>query len=76
MNKEKRKQLNKAIGLLNEAKDIVECVMDEEQYDYDNLTEGLKYTMRGQEMEEAVGNMESAMDSIDDAIDAIEDASL
>ena len=76
MNNQKRKELNRATALLEEAREIIESVLDEEQDNYDNLTEGLQQTMRGQYMEEAIENMESAIDSIDDAIGALEDASL
>ena len=76
MNNQKRKELYRAIELLEEAQGIVETIMDEEQDCFDNFTEGLKQTMRGQDMEEAIGNMEMAIDSISDAVSAIEDATL
>ena len=76
MNNQKRKQLNKAIELLNQAKDVVESVMDEEQEGFDNLNEGLKQAIGGQAMEEAIGNMGLAMECIDEAIDIIEEASI
>ena len=74
MNNTKRKELKKAIDLLEEAKSRIETIMNEEQEGFDNLNEGLQQSMSGQAMEEAVGNMETAIDSIDDAISYIEEA--
>lgn len=76
MNKDKRKRLDVAISLLNQAKDVVEDVMNEEQEGFGNLTEGLQASDRGQQMEEAIGNMESAIASIEDAVEYIEEASM
>lgn len=76
MNNQKRKELNKAIALLEQAQEIVETVLEAEQEDFDNKSEGLKQAIGGQVMEEAIGNMESAIDSIDEAIGAIEEATL
>lgn len=76
MNNQKRKELNKAIELLEQARSIVEDVLEDEDFGFNNLTDGLQQTMRGEAMEEAIGNMGTAIDSIDEAIGAIEDASL
>ena len=76
MNKERRRELSKIVGELKALKERVEAVMNEEQYGFDNLSEGLQQTMRGEAMEEAVSNLESAIESIDEAIDAIEEASM
>ena len=42
MNKERRKQLNRSFVLIDEAMDIIQGVMDEEQEAYDNLPESFR----------------------------------
>ena len=74
MNRDKRKRLDVAISLLNQARDIVEDVSNEEQEGFDNLTEGLQASERGQQMEEAVSNLNDVIDNIDTAISYIEEA--
>lgn len=74
MNKEKRKRLDAAINLINQAREIVEDVSNEEQEGFDNLTEGLQASERGQQMEEVIGNLNDAIDNIDEAISYIEEA--
>ncbi len=76
MNNQKRKELNKAIELLEQAQSIVESVLEDEDFGFNNLTDGLQQTIRGQEMEAAIDNMNEALDSIDEAIGAIEEATL
>ena len=74
MNRDKRKRLDVAITLLNQARDIVDEVLNEEQEGFDNLTEGLQASERGQQMECAVTNLNDAIDNIDGAISYIEEA--
>ncbi len=74
MNKAKRKELQKAIDLLNEALSIIENIKDEEQEAYDNLSENLQSSEMGQKMESAVSYMEDATSSIEDVISNIESA--
>lgn len=76
MNNTKRKELSKAIDLLNQARDIVDTIMNDEQEGFYNMTEGLQQTERGQAMEEAAENLGCAIDSIDEAVSFIEDAQL
>ena len=76
MNNQKRKELSKASALLEEAKGIIESVLEDEQDGFDNMTESLQQTERGQMMEEAISNMECAVDAVDEAISYVEDASM
>ena len=52
MNKARRKELGKAVELIQQAKELIEQCMDEEQEAYDNLPESLQYGERGMTMEE------------------------
>jgi hypothetical protein len=72
MNKLDRKNLEQAIALLNDAKSIIEDIASQERDKYDNLSEGLQQSDRGQAMEENADELESINDEIDNVIDAIE----
>lgn len=74
MNKARRKELEKAIELLNQAKEIVENCQVEEQECYDNLNEGLQATEKGQQYETNADNLQCAVDEFDTLIEYIEEA--
>ena len=67
---------DKIIKVLEETRNKIESVMDEEQDCFDNLPEGFQQATRGQQMEEAIGSLSAAIDSIDEAIGAIEEAQM
>ena len=85
MNKQRRKELaeaieklEKAIAMLEEAKETVECVTEEEQEAYDNMPESLQCSERGEmtldnvgTLEEITSNIESYIDEIQDQIDSL-----
>ena len=71
MNKLRRKSLKEAIGLLEQAQSIIECVKDEEQEAYDNLPESIRDSDRGQTMDEIIYNLEAYLDSISDMVEGI-----
>lgn len=74
MNNERRKQIEKAIGLLQEASSILaEAASDEQEY-FDNMPEGLQSGDKGQQAETAAGALQEAVDEIDNQISNIEDA--
>ena len=73
MNKQDRKELQRAIDLLNDAKEIIESIGTCEQDKYDNLSEGLQATERGQKFEENASALENSASSIDDIISEIEE---
>lgn len=58
MNKNRRKKLTKAIELLNQAKEIVETCASEERECFDNLTESLMNSEKGQKYDENASNLE------------------
>lgn len=71
MNKENRKELEKAIALIEDAKEIVEYIKDEEQDKFDNLSEGLQQSEKGQMFEENVSALDDASSQLEEAIDNI-----
>jgi hypothetical protein len=74
MNNQRRKELNKAIGLMQEALAIIETARDEEGDFFENMPESLQDTERGQKAEETYGNLEEACGYLQDVISSIENA--
>lgn len=74
MNNDRRKEINKAIGLLQEAFSILEIARDEEQEYYENMPENLQSSERYQKAEDAYNQLESACSLIEEAIGECENA--
>lgn len=73
MNRVRRKSLKDALGKMDElstvlenVKDAIQAVLDEEQEAYDNLPEGLQEAERGQQMQEYIEALEGVVDSLGD----------
>ena len=71
MNKVRRKELAKAIELMEQAMNIISECREEEQDAFDNLPEGIQDSERGDQMQEYIDMMEEAYDELDDQIDTI-----
>lgn len=71
MNNERRKRIANVISKLEEAKEELDSLRDEEQEAYDNMPESLQESDRGYAMEEAVDNLESAYNSVEEAVDTL-----
>ena len=76
MNKVKRGQLQKVIDKLGEVKVDIEKVLNQEQEDFDNLSECAQASSNGQKMVEAIENLEAASDFVDDVIEYVEEAKI
>lgn len=74
MNKQNRKMIEGYIDSLEDIKQNIESMLDEENEKYDNMPEGLQESERGEAMQNAIDNLESASDAIGDAIDYLNDA--
>lgn len=72
MNKERRDRLSDVIASLEEAKDFLEDVKNDEQDAFDNMPVGLQCSERGSKMEDYVELMEDAGDQIDNVCEFIE----
>ena len=73
MNRERRKTLKTAIekmdeltSIAEEAMEILQGVLDEEQEAFDNLPESLQEAERGQQMQEYIETLEGVIDSLTD----------
>lgn len=74
MNKARRKELAKATEMMNDARDIIESCMEEEQDYLDNMPENLQYSEKHEMAESAVESMENAIDKLEEAMQNVEDA--
>lgn len=74
MNKQDRAELQKAINMIDEAKSIVESIGEAEQEKFDNLSEGLQASERGQKFEETATALADAVGSLDDVMSSLNDA--
>lgn len=71
MNAARRKELNKAIDLIEQAKEIISAVAEEEREAYDNLPEGLQESEMGEKMNEIADDLEYV--DLDEVIDTIQE---
>lgn len=69
MNDARRKDIEKALDLIYEAKAILETVSEEEQEAFDNLPEGIQNSERGETMEENISILDDAVSALGDHYD-------
>lgn len=71
MNKQRRKQLNEVISLLEDAMYSLQSLSEEEMEAYDNLPDGIKDSEKGEALYENADTMETASNDIQDIIDTL-----
>lgn len=71
MNAARRKELSKAIDLIEQAKEIISAVAEEEREAYDNLPEGLQESEMGEKMNEIADDLEYF--DLDEVVDTIQE---
>jgi hypothetical protein len=74
MNNERRKAIRGALELLEQAKDIIETVAEEERAYYDNMPEGIQASEKGEKAEENASALDDALNNIDEAIENVSHA--
>ena len=74
MNNKRRKELRKAIEIIETALDIVNQVKDEEEDSMYNYPENLQGTETYENMEVAVDTMDDAISNLDDSISSLNEA--
>ena len=72
MNRELEDSLNSILSDIESIKDDLEIVKDEEEMALDNLPDSLRYSEKGEAMEENVGEMEAIILMIEDVMDEFE----
>ena len=71
MNRARRKEIDKAIDLLLEARVILEQVQSDEEDAFDNMPEGIQMSERGEAMEENLGILDEVTGTIGDVEDVL-----
>lgn len=71
MNKQRRKWLESVINKLEEQRDELANIQEEEQECYDNLPEGIQESDRGVQIQENADELDSASSDIDDIIERL-----
>ena len=74
MNNKRRKELRRAIDMIETALDIVNRVKDEEEDAMCNYPENLQGTETYENMEVAVDTMEEVTSAIEDGVDSLNNA--
>jgi hypothetical protein len=73
MNNERRKQIEEAQSLLDNAREILDIAANEEQDSFDNLPEGLQVSERGERMEEIATQLADVVTILEDAFETLND---
>lgn len=68
MNKQGRKRVQEAIELMEQAKDIITELREEEEEKLDNMPEGIRYSEKGEQIETAMEYLQEAENQADEAI--------
>ena len=74
MNMQRRKRIEKVGKNLEEHLEEITAIQEEEQDAFDNLTESIQDSWRGQVMENAVDCLESVVSNIEEAIECLSQA--
>lgn len=72
MNRQRRKELEKAFDMIEQAKEIIEAVKEEEEESYENLPDNFRYGERGEEMQGYIEMMDETVGYLEDANSVIE----
>lgn len=65
MNAARRKQIEKAATLIEQAKEILQECLDEEQEYFDNMPESIQNGEKGERAQSAVDGMQEIVDDLD-----------
>ncbi len=71
MNKKRRKEIEKIIESIEQARIDLDMVMVEEQGSFDNIPESLESGERAEQSQDAIEAMETAIAQLEEAIDTI-----
>ena len=74
MNEARRKQIQQALALIEQAKGLLEVVLAQEQEDFDSMPEDLRNDETGQGAEDAIDALERAVTCCDETMSACGEA--
>ncbi len=72
MNKDRRTKIAQIINEINNSKDKLQGILDDEQFSFDNMPENLQGSVRGQESEESIEVLEEAIEQLSEAVTQLE----
>ena len=73
MNNKRRKEISKIVSTLEDVRDRLSDIVDEEQCAFDNMPESIQGSDRGCESEEAIDCLNDALDSIESALEYLDE---
>ena len=73
MNNKRRKEISKIVATLEDVRDRLSEVVDEEQCAFDNMPESIQGSDRGCDSEEAIGYLSDALDSVQSALEYLDE---
>ena len=73
MNNKRRKEISKIVTTLEDVRDRLSEVVDEEQSAFDNMPESIQGSDRGCDSEEAIGYLSDALDSVQSALEYLDE---
>ena len=73
MNKDRRTKIKNIIKEIENVKEKLQEVLNEEESVFDNMPENLQCSIRGEESEESIDYMDEAIDALDNAIEQLEE---
>ena len=73
MNKQRRKEIARAVAMIEEAKSILETCRDEEQDYFDNMPEPFQDGQKGEDAQTAIDALEEAVSLIEDVGNSLSD---
>ena len=74
MNKSAKKQLSKLYDEIESLREKLEQIKDQQQETYDNMSERVQESERGETLYEALDNLETAHTLIEEALENIDNA--
>lgn len=73
MNKSRRNHIQKIIPFVENIKNELETILDDEREAYDNMPESLQMSTNGEISEDAQDNLESAIEALEDVMSCLEE---
>lgn len=74
MNDKRRQEIRRATELIDQAKSMLESIMECGQESYDNLPESFQFGEKGEKSQNAIDNLQSSIDFLVDSIDYLGEA--
>lgn len=74
MNKDRRARIQALLNKLEDIKEDIDFIKDEEQEYYDNMPENFQMGEKGDKAQEAIDNLDYAYSSIEEVVEYLEEA--